>query len=229
MTVWVAPASEVVFSISPAKPPSDSDKVHPLFLPNKQVLKTPSITYKSTQSTHDGAELEGSATAPAKIDESDCASLLETTFGGAEHLTSTFSMKSGFFFTGSVQPPVENALVTVFADSAVVHSPPLEISSKMTELFSEQELHTISSKSGFSLATRALTDAQGAFRIGPFYFERQTQTPNTLLTVTIQKPGYEFAQKSASDWLNFKATKLALVEIRVVSEESKNPLPSKSR
>ncbi|VUZ47317.1 unnamed protein product [Hymenolepis diminuta] len=225
MNLWASPDSEVVFSVSSAKPPSDTDKVYPLIHPASRTLRVPTFTYQLTQSIPDGTGLEGSTAAFPKIDESECNSALETAFGGSDHLISTFSMKSGFFFTGSVQPAVENALVTVFADTSNVLSPPLEVTSKMAELFSEQELNATSPKSGFTLAVRVLTNAHGAFRIGPFYFEKQTKSLNSLLVVSIQKPGFEFTQKSPNDLLNFKTIKLALVEIRVVSEESKKPLP----
>nr|CDS27016.1 nodal modulator 1 [Hymenolepis microstoma] len=225
MNLWASPDSEVVFSVSPAKPPSDTDKIHPLIHPTSQTLRVPSFIYPPVHSMNGEIELEGSSTVPPKIDESECNSALETAFGGSEHLTSTFSMKSGFFFTGSVQPAVENALVTVFANTSVVLSPSLEVTSKMTKLFSEQELNSASPKPGFTLASRALTNAQGTFRIGPFYFEKLDISSNSLLTVSIQKPGFEFIKKTPTDLLNFKAIKLALVEIRVVSEESRKPLP----
>ncbi|KAM7542327.1 hypothetical protein Aperf_G00000000607 [Anoplocephala perfoliata] len=226
MSLWASPDSEVVFSVSPAKPPSDMDTVRPLIHPKSQTLRVPSITYLSTHSTYDGNELEFSATALPKIDELNCKGVLETAFG---ELSSTFSMKSGLFFTGTVQPAVPNALVTVHADPSIVISSPPEVTSNMAGLFSEQELNRPPFRPDFTLAARALTDARGAFRIGPFYFEKQTasstRSPNSLLVVSIHKPGFEFIQNSATDWLTFKARKLALVEIRVVSDEVQKPLP----
>lgn len=231
MSLWASPDSEVVLSVSPVKQLSDTDAVYPLVNPESQTLRVPSVTYLSTQSTHDGTELHASATAPPKIDESDCETVLETTFGGSGHLSSTFSMKFGLFFTGTVQPAVANALVTVHADPYIVLSPPLEVTPYMTGLFSEEELNPPPPKPDFILAARALTDARGAFRIGPFFFENRTvspaRPPNSFLILGVHKPGFEFTQKSGFDWLTFKARKLALVEIRVVSEENREPLPGK--
>ena len=228
---WAAPGDEVLFSVSPSLPPSEKDIVHPLITPPSKTVKVFPIDHRSSQLTYDGHELEPlTSSAASKLDETDCDAALAAAFGNSDQITATFSMKLGIFFKGTVHPRVDKALVSVFADTSVVSSPPLEATPDMTAIFSEQQLNPPSPKPGHSLVVRTLTNSHGTFRIGPFYFDKKsasTAPPSTFLTLHLHKPGFEFAVKSPTDWLIFTSQKLALVEIRVASEDEGKPLPGR--
>ena len=227
---WAAPGEEVLLSVSPSKSFSETDTVYPLIIPPSQTIHVPSITQPSSHATYDGHELESSSTPASKLDEVDCDAVLAAAFGTSDQLTATFSMKLGIFFTGTVYPPVDKALVSVFADTSVVSSPLLELTPEMTTIFSEQQLNLPSSNPDHSLVVRTLTNSLGSFRIGPFYFDKKVasnSSPNSYLTLHLQKPGHEFFVKSPTDWLHFNSQKLALVEVRVISEDEGKPLSGK--
>ncbi|CDI96851.1 nodal modulator 1 [Echinococcus multilocularis] len=227
MSLWAAPDKEIVFSVSLSKFSSDQVTVHPLIFPAFQTLRIPPIVHHLNQSNCDHLELKPTPVPLLEVNETDCDAILAATFGGMESLTATFFMKLGFFFTGEVQPPVDKVLVTVYADTSVVSSPPLELTIDMST-FSEQQLNPPSPKPGLTLVMRALTNSQGFFRIGPFYFNSKsdhTAQPSSFLTLQLHKPGFDFALKSSADWLTFSSQKLALVEVRVVSEGKMKPVP----
>ncbi|EUB56526.1 Nodal modulator 2 [Echinococcus granulosus] len=227
MSLWAAPDKEIVFSVSLSKSPSDQVTVHPLIFPAFQTLRIPPIVHHLSQSNCDHLELKATPVPLSEVNETDCDAILAATFGGTESLTATFFMKLGFFFTGEVQPPVDKVLVTVYADTSVVSSPPLELTIDMST-FSEQQLNAPSPKPGLTLIMRALTNSQGFFRIGPFYFDSKSvhaAQPSSFLTLQLHKPGFDFALKSSADWLTFSSQKLALVEVRVVSEGKMKPVP----
>ncbi|VDM32928.1 unnamed protein product [Hydatigera taeniaeformis] len=228
MSLWAAPEEEIIFSVSPSKPSSDQATVHSLIVPASQTLRVPPIIYQPSQSTYDYPELEATPAPLTEVTGVNCDALLAATFGGTSGLTATFSMKLGFFFTGVVQPPVDRVLVTVYADTSIVFSPPLELTVDMST-FPDHRLNAPSPSPGLTLVMRALTNTQGFFRIGPFYFDKESThatQPSSLLTLRLHKPGFEFAQKSPLDWLTFSSQKLALVEVHVTSEGSMEPLPS---
>ncbi len=110
----------------------------------------------------------------------------------------------------------------MFADASQVSSQPLSpVDAIDMASFMPQQVNAPPPAPGLTLVARALTDAKGAFRVGPFYFEgagSSSQHPSSLLTLRLHKPGYEFAQVSGTDgWPAFTSQKLALVEIKVVS------------
>lgn len=85
-----------------------------------------------------------------------------------------------------------------------------------------------------SLVARTLTNERGEFRVGPIYVGHPESpithpSPASLLTIRLQKPGFEFSLEKYTlpvfDW-TFVARKLALVELRVLAEDNK-PLLSK--
>ncbi|KAL5105438.1 Nodal modulator 2 [Taenia crassiceps] len=228
MSLWAAPDEEIVFTVSPSKPSSDQFTVHPLIVPAFQTLHVPPIIHHSSQSMYEHPELEATSAPLLELNETDCDVMLGDAFGGIEGLTATFSMKLGFFFNGVVQPPVDKALVAVYADTSVVSPPPPEAFIDVST-FSEHRLNAPSLRPGFALVMRTLTNAQGLFHIGPFYFDREsahTAQPSSLLTIQLHKPGFEFSPKSSADWLAFSSHKLALVEVHVVSEGNMKPLPN---
>ncbi|KAL5960592.1 Nodal modulator 1 [Taenia solium] len=228
ISLWAAPDEEVVFSVSPSKPSSDQFAVHPLIVPAFQTLRVPSIIHHSSQSTYDHLELKATPAPLLEVNVTDCDAILADAFGGINGLTATFYMKLGFFFNGVVQPPVDKVLVTVYADTSVVSSPPLGLTIDMST-FPEHRLNAPPPKPALSLVMRALTDSKGFFRIGPFYFDKESiyaTQPSSLLTIQLHKPGFEFSPKSSDDWLTFSSQKLALVEVHVVSEGNMKPLPN---
>lgn len=229
MSLWAAPGKEIVFSVAPSKPSSDQSTVHPLIVPAFQTFRVPPIIHHLGQSTYDHIEPQATPTPLSEVDETGCDAILADAFGGIKGLTASFSMKLGFFFNGAVQPPVDKVLVVVYADTSVVSSPPLESTIDIST-FSEHRLNAPPLRPGFALVMHALTNAQGFFRIGPFYFDKEsahTTQPSSLLTIQLHKPGFEFFPKSSVDWLTFSSQKLALVEVHVVSEDNMKPLPSK--
>ncbi|VDN11896.1 unnamed protein product [Dibothriocephalus latus] len=117
---------------------------------------------------------------------------------------------------------VEDVLVNVFADEDLVSSTlptePIDLSD-----FSDKGDEALP-----ALVTRTLTNATGFFKVGPVYFQEagRSASPSSLLTVRLQKPGYEFSLKTlAADQTDsrghlwtFTARKLALVELKLADE-----------
>ncbi|VDD80880.1 unnamed protein product [Mesocestoides corti] len=224
--LWAAPGDEVVFSVASTESSSDGDAaIHPLILPPTFTLRVPLALQRLDQSTYQSAESSASPTS-SKPDETNCDAALAAAFGGSEHLTARFSMKPGFTFTGKVDPPVDKVLVNVYADASIVSAPPPNNAIDVAT-FTEAQLNAPPPSPGLTLVSRGLTDPQGVFRIGPFYFNPQPTgaTPGSLLTLHLHKLGFEFHPKASGDWLTFSSQKLALVEIRAVSEDGLQPLP----
>ncbi|VDL85447.1 unnamed protein product, partial [Schistocephalus solidus] len=215
--LWVAPGDIVHLAVRPS--PDSISVVYPLLVPSARTLQIPGpLTLLRAH-----YDVEEVFPAPLSKEVSflptDCPTALRKAFGD---LSAVFVMQPGFFFTGSVVPPVDNVLVSVFADEELVSftlpTEPIDLSG-----FSDTANEALP-----TLVTRTLTNATGVFKVGPVYFHEggRSVSPSSLLTVRLQKPGYEFSQKSlvgdkadsVGHLWTFSARKLALVEIKIADE-----------
>ncbi|BHF68228.1 hypothetical protein SprV_0301126100 [Sparganum proliferum] len=220
--LWVAPGDLVHLAVRPS--PDSVSAVYPLIVPSTRTVRIPGPL--SLHSSHyDVKEVfPDPLSKKTPLLSTDCSTALRRAFGD---LSAVFVMQPGFFFTGSVVPPVDKVLVSVFADEELVSY------TLPTEPIDLSDFSDMANEALPTLVTRTLTNATGFFKIGPVYFHEggRSVSPSSLLTVRLQKPGYEFSQKtpdgdkagSADHLWTFSSHKLALVELKL-ADEAGNPL-----